>query len=116
MFIIGILVLATPIISMEKSAFTKLLVQLRTASDSEKIDKLNALYTKRYTTIQVQKILGTFKYGSHRLDAFEVLSTKLEDPQNKDFILDSFEYDHPIFQKDAQKIADKISAVCILSR
>ncbi|MCB1189346.1 MAG: DUF4476 domain-containing protein [Leptospiraceae bacterium] len=114
-FVISTLLFITPIFSMERNSFIQFVGKLHKLDDSHKIDKLNELYTETYTSIQAQQILNTFKYGSHRLDAFDVLSTKLQDPQNKDFLLACFENDHPIFQKAAKEISERITVACMIS-
>jgi hypothetical protein len=93
---------------MEEESFSIFLHNLKNSLDNNKIDMLNGMSTETYTCAQAERILSTFNLGDLRVDALEILSTKLEDPENKGKIMVAFQNDSANTKTNAYKIINRI--------
>ena len=93
---------------MDYQAFSSLKENMKSSIDSYKIDMLNDLNSETYTCQQVKEILDLMSIGSYRVDAFKILSTKIEDSENKSVIISSFQNDIASYKSDAYKIYNSI--------
>jgi hypothetical protein len=93
---------------MEEESFSIFLNNLKNSLDNNKIDMLNGMSTETYTCAQAERILSTFNLGDLRVDALEILSTKLEDPENKGKIMVAFQNDSANTKTNAYKIINRI--------
>ncbi len=96
--------------SMEEASFSSLTANLENSIDSVKIDIIKNLASETYTCDQVQKILSKISLGSSRITAFKILSSKIEDPDNKTIIMTAFQNDIGSIKSEAYKILDRIKA------
>ncbi|MBK8397510.1 MAG: DUF4476 domain-containing protein [Leptospiraceae bacterium] len=98
-------------VGMTESSFTSLMSNFEDAIDSNKINILENMSSEKYSCYQAQKILITFSLGSYRVDAFKILATKIEDPENKGNIMTAFKDDIGSYKSEAYKVLNTIKVV-----
>jgi|JI9StandDraft_1071089.scaffolds.fasta_scaffold01832_16 hypothetical protein len=93
---------------MNESAFSTLKENLTTSLDTSKIDMLKNLNSETFSSYQVKEILDLFSLGNYRVEAFKIISSQIEDSENKSVIMSAFQNDLSNYKTDAYKIYNSI--------
>ena len=93
---------------MDDKAFSSLKENFMSSLDTSKIDMLNNLNSEKLTCQQVKEILELISLGNYRVNAFKIISSQIEDPENKSVIMSAFQNDLSNYKSDAYKIYNSI--------
>lgn len=95
--------------AMDTNSFSSLKENMGSSIDSAKIKMLNELSSETYTCQQVKEILELVDLGNYRVEAFKIISTKIEDPENKSIIMSSFQNDIATHKTEGYKVYNTIT-------
>ncbi|HNC59975.1 MAG TPA: DUF4476 domain-containing protein [Leptospiraceae bacterium] len=108
LLLVGVLSIEAQEKKQDTSSFSSLIENMKSSLDTDKIDMLKNSSSETYTCQQVKEILELIGLGNYRVDAFRILSTQIEDPENKGIILSAFKNDLGNYKSDAFKISNSI--------
>ncbi len=94
--------------SVSASEFVSLMNEMDYMIDSNKIRKLREKHHLRYTCSQASQILSSIMLGNNRVDALQVISSQIADPENKEILMNAFHNDFYSYKESARQIVNSI--------